>query len=150
MTPLFPEADKWDKRFMGVAELVASWSKDPSSKVGCVLVDEDRHIISTGYNGFPRGVCDHEERYNERETKYLLVQHAEANAITQAVASTKGATAYVTHPPCSTCFGLLINSGVTRVIAKMPDADFLLRFKKSLGWSASMSEESGVELVFLT
>ena len=68
--------DKWDGRFLDAAALVASWSKDPSTRVGCVIVNERRHIVATGYNGFPKGVEDSVERLNDRPTKYLMVQDA--------------------------------------------------------------------------
>lgn len=138
---------KWDERFMEVAKLVASWSKDPSTQVGCVLVNEDRHIISTGYNGFPRGVSDCCGRYNHRPTKYEMVQHAEMNAITQAVSSTKGCTAYVTHFPCSTCMGLLINSGIKKVVTTTPDKGLSERFELSFRVSRTMAHEAKIELV---
>jgi dCMP deaminase len=76
--------DKWDVRFLELANHIAQWSKDPSTKVGAVIVRPDRTICSVGYNGFPRGVDDNEERYMDRPTKYEFVVHAEANAIIHA------------------------------------------------------------------
>ena len=73
--------DNWDKRFLDLAEHVAGWSKDPSTQVGCVIVNDKRVVVGLGYNGFPRGVEDTPERLNDRPTKYLMVQHAEVNAI---------------------------------------------------------------------
>lgn len=138
--------DKWDNRFLELAWHIASWSKDPSTKVGCILVDSDRHIISTGYNGFPRGVEDSQPRLNFRETKYMMVQHAEANAVLQAVASTKGSTAYVTHHPCSSCAGMLIQAGVKRVVTNPPEPQFLERFKQSFRITETMFKETGIKL----
>lgn len=139
----------WNKRFMELADLVATWSKDPSTKVGCVLVNEDRHVISTGFNGFPRGVQDHTYRYTNRDVKYLMVQHAEMNAVTQAVAPTKGSTAYVTHHPCATCMGLLINAGVKVIYTRKPAEGLAERFKTSFQVAQVMADEARVALLFL-
>jgi len=75
---------KWDVRFLELAKQIASWSKDPSTQVGCVVVGPDREIRSTGFNGLPRGIEDTEERLNNREMKYPLICHAEENAIMHA------------------------------------------------------------------
>jgi len=66
-------SEKWDVRFVKLAMHIANWSKDPSTKVGCVVVGEDREIRSTGFNGFPRGIEDDEERLLDREQKYPLI-----------------------------------------------------------------------------
>lgn len=142
-------SEKWDFRFMQMADLVATWSKDPSTQVGCVLVDQNRHVIATGYNGFPRGVDDSEERLNDRPTKYNLVLHAEANALLQAVASITGATAYVTHRPCSGCSGMLIQAGVKRIVTRWPSDGFAERFADSFRAADMMLGEAGVEIVYL-
>ena len=60
---------KWDLRFLELANHISSWSKDPSTKVGCIIVGADREIRSTGFNGFPRGIDDSEERLTDREEK---------------------------------------------------------------------------------
>jgi dCMP deaminase len=67
---------KWDLRFLELARHIAGWSKDPSTQVGCVVVGQDREIRSTGFNGFPRGIEDNEERLKDREQKYPLICHA--------------------------------------------------------------------------
>jgi dCMP deaminase len=130
----------WDERFMEVAKLIATWSKDPSTKVGCVIVNDNRNIIATGYNGFPRGVNDCPDRMADRPTKYLMVQHSETNAINNATASIKGATAYVTHYPCSNCTGALIQAGIVRIVTVEPSA----RFADSFVASKMMLEETGI------
>tara|TARA_R110002153_G_scaffold132597_2_gene281637 strand:- start:10663 stop:11082 length:420 start_codon:yes stop_codon:yes gene_type:complete len=107
----------WDNRFLELAQHVAEWSKDPSTKVGAVIVDEKRRVISTGYNGFPRGVEDHEWRLNDRPTKYSYVVHAELNAILAAPLSVEGATIYVTHQPCCGCAKAIIQAGIVMVIS---------------------------------
>ncbi|MBF0199629.1 MAG: dCMP deaminase family protein, partial [Planctomycetes bacterium] len=111
----------WDEYFMSLAILVSLRSKDPSSKVGAVLV-KDHKIIGTGYNGFPTG-CDESrfpwERDIENEgwlnTKYPYVIHAEANALLNTVVSPKGAHLYVTLHPCNECAKLLIQGGIEKV-----------------------------------
>ena len=110
---------KWDQRFLRLAIEISSWSKDPSTKVGCVVVGEDREIRSTGFNGFPRGIDDNEERLNDRAQKYPLICHAEENAIMHAArigVSLKECVAYVTWPPCSRCARSLIQSGVKEIV----------------------------------
>lgn len=121
----------WDEHFMDMAILVAQRSKDPSTKVGCVVVSEDKIVVATGYNGLPRGVEDRSERM-ERPAKYLWTSHAEENAVAQSArvgAKLKGGTAFVTHHPCSRCARSLIQAGVTRVVigsgtTSMPDEEF--------------------------
>src|SRR5207344_472450 len=96
---------KWENRFIEMAGLVSLWSKDPSSKIGAVIVDPITHrVVSTGYNGFPRGVGDDTERYAERETKMHMVIHAEENAILNARQSVEGMHIFVyptiMYPAC--------------------------------------------------
>ena len=110
---------KWDMRFIELARHISGWSKDPSTKVGCVVVGEDREIRSTGFNGFPRGIDDDPERLADREKKYPLICHAEENAIMHAArigVSLKDSTAYVTWPPCSRCARSLIQAGIREVV----------------------------------
>jgi len=139
-------ASKWDRRFLEMAAMVASWSKDPSTQVGCVLVDDARVVRGLGYNGFPRGVCDCEERLSDRAQKYLFVQHAEPNAITNASGKTRGCTAYVTHHPCANCTGLLIQAGIRRVVTHVPAGGLAERFAESFAASQEMLREAGVQL----
>jgi len=139
---------KWHQRFLELAALVGSWSKDPSTQVGAVAV-RDRRILGTGYNGLPKGVVDLSERLEERQLKLAMVAHAEANCIThaaQAGVSLAGATVYV-HPfhPCSSCAGLLINSGISRVV--IPKMEVPERWAFNFGLAATMFQEAGVELV---
>lgn len=135
---------KWDQRFLNLAQHIAFWSKDPSTQVGCVVVDPRRVVVGMGYNGFPRGVGDHVERLNDRPLKYQMVQHAEANAVLNASASVRGATAYVTHPCCANCAGLLIQAGVLRVVTKKPEAGLAERFRESFSTARTMFDEAGV------
>ena len=92
-------SEKWERRFVEPAAQISTWSKDPSTKVGCVVVGEDREIRSTGFNGFPRGIEDDAERLEDRAQTYPLICHAEENAIMHAARigiSLKGNIAYVT------------------------------------------------------
>jgi dCMP deaminase len=113
---------KWDKRFLEMAQVVAQWSKDTRG-VGCVLVDDDKTILSTGFNGFPRGVLDDGRLLNKVE-KLKIVVHAEANAVAAAARhghAIKGSTAYITRRPCTQCAALLIQAGVKRVMSIQAD-----------------------------
>ena len=139
----------WDESFLALAHHIAQWSKDPSTKVGAVIVRPNRTIASVGYNGFPRGVNDSDERYNDRPTKYAMTVHAEANAILSANGATLlGCTLYVTPlHPCSSCAALIIQSGITRVVAQRlhnPD-----HWKDSFAHARAMFDEAGVEVVIV-
>jgi dCMP deaminase len=110
---------RWDTRFLALATHIAGWSKHRTTKVGCVVVDDERRIRATGFNGFPRGVTDLPDRLGDRPTKLLLSVHAEANAVATAAragVSLAGSTAYVTHPPCAACAALLTQAGIRRVV----------------------------------
>jgi dCMP deaminase len=112
--------DKWTTRFMELAALVSTWSKDTPG-VGCVIVDGDtRVVLGLGFNGFPRGVLDSEERLADDELKNKLVVHAEANAILNATRSVEGAILYCTRHPCSQCAKLIVQSGVRYVVCPPP------------------------------
>lgn len=135
--------NKWDKRFFNMCELVASWSKDPSTKVGAVIVDNFNRVLSIGYNGFPRGVEDLSVRYLDCKTKYQMVIHAEENAILNATSSLENTTVYI-YPlcPCSNCAARIIQAGIktVKVLYKEnnPDRDY--------GPFKEMLNEAGVHL----
>ena len=138
----------WDGRFLGLAAHIAGWSKDPSTQVGCVIVGPDREVRSTGFNGLPRGIADTRERLEDRELKYLLICHAEENAIMHAARigiSLKGCTVYVTWPPCTRCARSLIQAGVSEVAypvsAKVPE-----RWAEDFTLASEMLAEAGVTL----
>lgn len=105
----------WNDYFMDLARVAASKSKDPSTKVGCVVVRPDRSIVSLGYNGFPRGVNDGADRYADRPTKYAFVVHAEANAIVASRTDLTGCWLYCTLFPCQECAKLIIQAGIEAV-----------------------------------
>lgn len=139
----------WDRRFLGLAQHVAAWSKDPSTKVGAVIT-RGRRIVSLGYNGFPAGVEDHKERYDDRETKYKMIVHAERNAIIFAQQDLTGCTLYTTpFMPCSACTGFVIQAGIKRVVApRLPD-ELRGRWSEDMEVSKTMFHEAGVELVLV-
>jgi dCMP deaminase len=86
---------KWDRRFLLLAKEVSRWSKDPSTRVGAVITDDLGRVLSTGFNGFPRGVLDAEERYLNRDEKYKFIVHAEVNACLLAGERARGGSLYV-------------------------------------------------------
>jgi len=140
--------DKWDIRFVLLAQHLAGWSKDPSTKVGCVVVGPDREIRSTGFNGFPRGIEDTASRLDDRDQKYPLICHAEENAIMHAArigVALKGCTAYVTWPPCTRCARSLIQAGVNEVI--YPDGlEIPERWMTDFELSSTMFKEAKVRV----
>lgn len=136
----------WNKRFLDLAEHVASWSKDPRTKVGAVIVDEKKRVVSLGYNGFPRGVLDFDSRYDDRDTKHLFVAHAERNALDNAPLMVDGCTLYVSLLPCNECAKSIIQKGITRVVCYEPDRD-----GTGFNWDTTrmMFEECGVSLTLV-
>ena len=112
-------SEKWHYRFMEVARLIATWSKDPNTKTGAIVVGPDREIRATGYNGLVRGVNDDIPERMERPTKYDFFEHAERNAVYNACltgTSLKGCVLYATHPPCTDCARAIIQAGIKTVV----------------------------------
>jgi len=143
---------KWIDRFMDLSRTISNWSKDPSTKVGAVIVDDKKRIIGVGYNGFPRGVDDDEERYAERPLKYKMVCHAERNALDNCPISTEGTTMFVTLMPCSDCAKSIIQRGIKRVVVPpmLPQNDDYNWDTDIYNWKITqlMFKEAGVELIF--
>lgn len=140
--------NKWDNRYLSLAKEVATWSKDPSSQVGAVTVGAKKEVLSQGFNGFPRGINDLAERYNNRETKYKFVVHAEMNAIYNATysgTSLDGATLYIYGLPiCSECAKGIIQVGIKRVVIEKSKE--LENWNESVKLSRELFDEAGVEL----
>lgn len=142
------ERGLWDRRFLELAAKIGSWSKDRSAKTGSIIVDCDRIIRSTGFNGFPRGINDDVEGRHERPAKYSWTEHAERNAIYNAArngVTIAKCTCYVNWFPCIDCARAIIQTGIVRVVGLEPDrhdqkwgADFRL--------SLEMFSEAGVEV----
>lgn len=136
---------KWITRYFDLAELVATWSKDPSTKVGAVIVDERKRIVSVGFNGPPIGVIDNPNI--TRESKLHRTLHAEENAILFANSSLANCTIYVTQPPCAHCTAVIIQSGIKHVRYKdAVAAGYKERWKDSLIESNAMFRESGIDV----
>ena len=139
------EEHKWHQRFTLLARQVASWSKYPSTQVGCVLTNKKK-VLSVGYNGFPKNISDDLNRLIDREQKYEITVHAEVNAVTTAAlhgVSTEGANAYITFNPCSRCAAVLINAGINAIYvdggAQIPE-----RWLPNFILASKLLEEAGV------
>jgi dCMP deaminase len=144
-----PHISKWDRRFLRIAEEVRLWSKDPGTKVGCVLVNE-RRILSTGYNGFPATISDDLERYIDREYKLSVTVHAEKNAILNAAKNgtkVQGSTLYVTFPPCSQCASAIIQAGVAQIVCPDP-ASAPERWRSNFQAANNLFYEAGVKVLY--
>lgn len=141
----------WDEYFIKIAEVVATRSKDPSGKVGAIVVGPDKEIRTTGYNGMPRKVGEWPSRW-ERPQKYLLVTHAEENCVFQAArigVSLKGCSLYLSTSavPCHQCARAIIQAGIIRVVG--PDKEFPSTnpmWKESIELSEKILGEAGVRI----
>ena len=137
--------NKWDVRWLEMAGIVSTWSKDPSTQIGAIAV-KDKRLVSTGYNGFPRGIQDYDDRWNNREEKYKYVVHAEMNCIYNANyhnQSLKGSTMYIVGlPVCHECAKGIIQAGVVRVVAEFKDAP--LKWARSTEITEKMFKEAGI------
>jgi len=135
---------KWDLRFLEMARNAASWSKDPSTKVGAIIVDDDKRVISVGYNGFPKGVRD-DERLDDRQEKYKIIVHAERNALLFANTDVKNCHIY-TYPflPCSVCAGMIIQAGIKRVVSVKNNN---LRWQQDFKVSRKMFQEAEIHVI---
>ena len=139
--------DKWHLRYLDLAWTVGDWSKD-TTKIGAVAVGSYGQILSQGYNGFPRGVRDTEERLSDRETKLRFTVHAEMNCIYNASlsgASLDGATMYVHGlPTCSECAKGIIQAGVRHVVCRWIEPIRMDVWRDSWKLSRQMFDEAGV------
>ncbi len=114
----------WDKRWMDLAQLVASWSKDKSRRTSAVIVDDRNVLVSIGWNGFPRGLDDDCTERHQRPAKYQWTEHAERNAIYNAAANgfkCLGCRMYLPWYPCADCARAIIQSGISEIICVEPD-----------------------------
>ncbi|HRA10076.1 MAG TPA: dCMP deaminase family protein [Chitinophagaceae bacterium] len=151
--------NKWDKYFLDVALLTAGLSKDPSTGVGSVIVTPDNQLVSTGFNGFPRGIEDTKERLNNREEKLRLVVHAELNSMLFAARigiKIDGYTMYICATdssgkiwggaPCDQCCKHIIQSGIKKIIS-YPKKSIPTKWAESLRLSEELLKEAGIEYV---
>jgi dCMP deaminase len=138
----------WDSYFMKMVYLVAEKSKDPSTKVGAVLVKDNR-IIATGYNGFPIGVDDMLRRYYDRELKYKFVVHAEHNAVLSCArigVSSVGSTLYTQGLPCHECMKAVIQGGVSYIVVHKQWGTMSHKWVESIKTSQQMIDEVGISV----
>src|SRR5690625_480196 len=137
--------NKWEERLLGLAAHVSEWSKDPSTGVGAVISDHHQRVVSLGYNGHPVGVQDDPVLFSRKEKLFRTV-HAEANAILFAKADLSGMTIFCTHPPCSHCAALIIQSGISNVVYRKSEDSFSHRWSDSVTEAHQMFLEAGVEV----
>lgn len=144
----------WAERFIGLAQEISHWSKDTSTKVGAILVSKDNEIIATGFNDFPRGVCDsiqHNYERRERPDKYLWTEHAERNAIYSAAKRgtiTEGSILVLNWSPypCADCARALIQAGVKEVVGPNRPFPNLNTWGKPIEISKQMMKEAGIAI----
>lgn len=148
---------KWENRFVNLAEHISTWSKDPNTKIGAVVVfDSSRQILSTGYNGMARGVDDTPpiRSSRDREEKYYWYAHGERNAIYNAARygiKMQGASIYLNcGMPCTGCAIAIIQAGITKVICKAghPTGELSQKWKDEGDRSAQMFYEAQVKIEF--
>jgi dCMP deaminase len=144
---------KWDKRFFELAQYVAKWSKDPDAKVGAVIVTKKGGAIALGFNGLPIGVEDNAERLKDKKIKLDMIIHAEQNALLIAGRDAEGSDIYVCGKPiCARCAGLIIQSGISRVVTIDPNDQKLNKKSKwyKTGMRAiEMFEEANIKIEFM-
>ena len=145
--------DKWDTRFFGIAQLVASWSEDNSRKIGAVVVGSANQILSTGYNGFPRGVkaSDQARHSSKDREKYFWFEHAERNAIYNAARNgiaLEGSFIYSTLFPCADCARAIVQCGMSELITSEPPTNDPT-YQRSFEVSLDILLEGGVKVRYV-
>lgn len=140
---------KWDLRFLEMAKLVSTWSKDPSTKTGAVITKGNR-VVSVGFNGFPQKMIDLPENYANRDQKYSRIIHCEMNALLFAQEDTAGCTLY-TWPlmSCDRCFAHMAQAGITRFVAPKSSPDIISRWGPAMEKVREYIAECGLELLEL-
>lgn len=137
-------------RFIQLAEHISKWSKDPSTKTGCVIVRPDSSIAAMGYNGFPRTIKDRKEILDNREEKYKRTIHCEMNAILSARERLDGYTLYNwPGASCDRCAVHIIQSGIVKVVSPKIENDFTERWKEQIKLAEELFKEAGVEIVYI-
>ena len=140
----------WDLRFLRLAEHIGTWSKDRSTRVGCVIVGPHKEIRAIGYNGFPRGTDDDLDARHARPAKYKWTEHAERNAIynsARAGISIDGCTMYLPWFPCMDCARAIVQSGIATLVAYRPDVSHPT-WGEDFRLAITLFEETGVEVRF--
>lgn len=145
--PQIKDRVKWSARYLRLARDIASWSRDPSRKIGAIAIGQHGQILAQGYNGFSRGIADTAERLHNREEKYKFTVHAEMNVIYNAClngVSLNGADLYVYGlPVCSECAKGIIQVGIKRVIMTF-DETIQDTWCESFKLTQKMFSESGI------
>lgn len=141
-------ASVWDNRFLELSKQVASWSKDPSTKVGCLIVNSAKRIINQGFNGFPKKMMD-DGRLFDKVEKHRYIIHAEENALLNPTQPMQGATAYVwpLHP-CPRCAAKLVQVGITKVVANYPSEKHSTTYE--LAEVAELFKECGIDFILIS
>lgn len=141
-------SNKWVFRFMAMAKTYASFSKDPSTKVGAII-SKGNTQLGQGYNGFPSNIPDSPEYLDDREVKLAFIHHAEYNAVTRAMYSSislTNATIYVTAPPCTACAKLINLSGITEIIYLPAGVDFEERYRRDIELMTKFCGLTGIKV----
>jgi dCMP deaminase len=137
--------NKWDRRFIELAQHIATWSKDPSTKVGAVITRPDNTICSMGFNGFAQIMPDKPELYADRESKYSRTLHAEVNAVLFARERVNGYTCYFScGAPCDRCCVTLLQAGISRFVWPTMTEDYLSRWNESVLRTKQYLDECGI------
>ena len=143
--------EKWMLRFYELAKHVSAWSKDPSTRVGAVLVwfplNSAPVVAGLGFNGLPRGVSDDVGRYEDRTTKYAMIVHAELNALLTSTREVRGCALVSTLFPCQECVKAIIQAGVAEVYAPQPTGEVAERWAASFKISMTMLTEARVNVI---
>jgi dCMP deaminase len=139
------DEDKWDARFLFLARLVGSWSKDPSTQVGAVIVRPDKTVASVGFNGFCQKADDSPELYNDREFKLKRIIHAEINALLFCREPKDGYTLYSSQIPCSYCAIHLIQAGIRLFVFPPLPKESEARWGEDKALTLSYFAECGVD-----
>lgn len=137
----------WRDRFIDLVETFAKWSKDPSRKIGCVIVSADRGIIGHGYNGFPKGVPDVADAFYNKEYKRLRMIHAELNAVLNSSSNLADSTLFTNRFPCHTCAGVIVQKNIGKIVVPAP---YLKHKDWGESWKASLAilhEKVSIEYV---
>lgn len=139
--------DKWDQRFLDLASLVSTWSKDPSTQTGAVITC-GKQVVSLGFNGFPMRMPDMPEWYANREGKYSRIVHCEINALIFAKQDVHACTLY-TWPfiSCDRCFVTMAQAGIWRFVAPKPTEEQAQRWGPAFDRVRQYAQEMGLELV---
>lgn len=139
--------NKWDLRFLELARQISTWSKDPSTKCGAVIIRPDRTIASVGYNGFPMGMDDNPKLYDDREIKYSRVVHCEMNAILSAREQLRDYTLYCwPFLTCDRCAVHVIQAGIAQVVAPTCPSELMERWGEAFERTRAMYQEANVQV----